>query len=161
MEQGTFAREEAGRFAYLDWPFFGERHRSLARDAARWARDARRQHRVHPQPDPLRPHHRLESAGAHRCLPRHRGAADPGLAGLTPGLTDPGLGTGFPGEIPIAAPIGLDPMAGTYPILGDPTIGLPAAPAASSGGIISDLTSAANQLGVGQAVDLVLGKVGS
>lgn len=40
MEQGPLTPEEAARFAYLGWPFFGEPHRSLARDAARWARDA-------------------------------------------------------------------------------------------------------------------------
>jgi hypothetical protein len=50
-------------------------------------------------------------------------------------------------------------VAGTYPILGDPSIGMPMAPAASSGGIISDLSSAANQLGVGQAIDLLKGIV--
>jgi len=37
MEQGAIAREEAGRFAHLEWPFFGEPHLRLARDAARWA----------------------------------------------------------------------------------------------------------------------------
>ncbi len=108
---------------------------------------------------------------------------NPGLTGATPGLTSPltpslatpaglgttglgtpGLGTpglGAPGEVPISSPIGLDPMAGTYPILGgDPGLGL-GAPAATSGsgGLIGDLSSAANQLGAGQAIDLLKGMV--
>jgi acyl-CoA dehydrogenase len=37
MQQSPLAQAEAERFAHLDWPFFGEPHRSLARDAARWA----------------------------------------------------------------------------------------------------------------------------
>ncbi|WP_099025257.1 hypothetical protein [Mycolicibacterium palauense] len=114
------------------------------------------------------------------------GLTDPGLAspGLTdpsltnpaltaPGLSTPGLpnpaltapgalpsaapGLGLPTEVPISAPIGLDPMAGTYPILGDPSLAMPVAPA--SGGLISDLSSAAQQLGVGQAIDLLKGVV--
>ena len=69
----------------------------------------------------------------------------------------PSNGTiGLPTEQPISAPLG--PVAGTYPILGDPSLGLPAAPAASTG-IIGDLSSAANQLGVGQAIDLLKGIV--
>ena len=48
-------------------------------------------------------------------------------------------------------------MAGTYPILGDPSLAMPAAAPASSGGIVSDLSSAASQLGVGQAIDLLKG----
>lgn len=94
--------------------------------------------------------------------------------GATPALTTPGLTTpaavvtpaaitpvstpGLPAspEVPISAPIGLDPAVGTsYPILGDPS--LAAAPAASSGGLIGDLSSAANQLGAGQAIDLLKG----
>lgn len=101
------------------------------------------------------------------------GLSTPGLGttGLTPptGLTTPGLGTpglggtglGVPGEVPISAPIGLDPMAGTYPILGgDPSLGL-GAPAATSGGggLLGDLNSAAQQLGAGQAIDLLKGMV--
>lgn len=92
---------------------------------------------------------------------------DPGLTnpGLTmPGLTSPQVGAGgltpstgigLPSEQPISAPLG--PVAGTYPILGDPSLAVPSAPA--SGGIISDLSSAANQLGVGQAIDLLKGVV--
>lgn len=110
------------------------------------------------------------------------GLADPGLA--APGLTDPALGAsglttpqigldpalatpisnsglGLPGEIPISAPIGADPMLGTYPIM-DPYLGgtamAPMAPA-GGGGLIGDLTSAANQLGAGQAIDLLKGVV--
>jgi len=85
-------------------------------------------------------------------------------AGLTPGLTSP---TGFgpslasPGasELPISDPIGLDPGAGgTYPILGDPSLG--AAPSSGgSGGLVSDMMSAANQLGAGQAIDLLKGMI--
>ena len=97
-------------------------------------------------------------------------------AGLTPGLTDAGLnpaltspdplaavpgaapGLGLPNEVPISAPIGLDPMAGTYPILGDPSLAtMPAS--TGGGGLISDLSSAANQLGAGQAIDLLKGVV--
>src|ERR1700733_11889135 len=89
------------------------------------------------------------------------GLSTPGLTspGLTPGLTSPGAfdpapGTGglsSPSELPISDPVGLDPGAsGTYPILGDPNVG--AAPA-QSGGLVSDMMSAANQLGAGQAID--------
>ena len=100
-------------------------------------------------------------------------AAAPALT--TPSLTDPALtnpgltapqvglnptapaGIGLPTEQPISTP--LTAPAGTYPILGDPSLGALPAPAASSGGIISDLSSAANQLGVGQAIDLLKGIV--
>jgi hypothetical protein len=87
--------------------------------------------------------------------------------GTLPGLTTPaantGLGLGLPGagEVPIADPVGLDPSAGTYPILGgDPGLGL-GAPAASSGsgGLLGDLSSAAQTLGAGQAIDLLKGMV--
>jgi len=37
MEQSAIARENTGRFAHLDWPFFGEPHLRLAREAAGWA----------------------------------------------------------------------------------------------------------------------------
>ncbi len=86
--------------------------------------------------------------------------SNPGLTtpqiGLDPGLTSP-TGIGLPTELPISTP--LAPPVGTYPILGDPAIGLPAAPAPASTGIIGDLSSAANQLGVGQAIDLLKGVV--
>jgi hypothetical protein len=84
----------------------------------------------------------------------------------TPGLTTPSaLGTapistsGLPltGEIPISAPIGMDPALGGYPILGDPSLAAPAA--SGSGGLLGDLTSAANQLGAGEAIDLLKGIV--
>jgi hypothetical protein len=92
--------------------------------------------------------------------------ATPGLtspAGIDPSLTSPagsGAALPAPGEVPIGAPIGLDPGAGgTYPILGDPSLG--AAPAATSsggsGGLFSDLMSTANQLGASQAIDLLKG----
>ena len=79
--------------------------------------------------------------------------------GPNPALTSPtATGIGLPIEQPISAPLG--PVAGTYPILGDPSIGMPLAPAApASTGIIGDLSSAANQLGVGQAIDLLKGIV--
>jgi len=87
---------------------------------------------------------------------------DPGLTmpqlGPNPALTSPSaIGIGLPIEQPISAPLG--PVAGTYPILGDPSIGMPLTSAPASGGIIGDLSSAANQLGVGQAVDLLKGIV--
>jgi len=79
-----------------------------------------------------------------------------------PALTIPGAlpsttpGLGLPTELPISAPIGGDP-AGMYPILGDPLIAAPAS--TGGGGLISDLSSAAQQLGVGQIVDLIKGMV--
>jgi hypothetical protein len=91
----------------------------------------------------------------------------PGLtspAGVDPSLVSPGgytPGLANPGEMPISTPIGLDPaMDGTYPILGDPTLGAaPAATSSGSGGIINDVMSAANQLGATQAIDLIKGLV--
>lgn len=111
------------------------------------------------------------------------GLTDPGLTnpalttpGTTaPGLTTPGLdpsaltspvgttpGLTTPGEVPIGAPVGLDPGAdGTYPIYGDPSLG--AAPASGGsgggGGLVSDLSSAVQQLGVSQVMDLLKGVV--
>ena len=99
---------------------------------------------------------------------------DPALTNpalTTPGLTSPQVGAasnplltspsttgiGLPGEQPISAPLG--PVAGTYPILGDPSLGIPSTSSAPSGGIISDISSAANKLGVGQAIDLLKGVV--
>ncbi|BBY26547.1 hypothetical protein [Mycolicibacterium sediminis] len=96
------------------------------------------------------------------------GLTTPGTAtaGLNPALTSPGLtpvasATGLPGvsEIPIADPIGLDPLSGSYPILGDPSLGLPAAAPTGGGGLVSDLSSAAQSLGAGQAIDLLKGLV--
>src|ERR1700722_5665564 len=89
------------------------------------------------------------------------GGLTPGLTnptGFDPALTSPGLGAS-PSEYPISNPVGLDPGAGgTYPILGDPSLG--AAPSGgSSGGLVSDMMSAANQLGAGQAIDLLQGLV--
>ena len=68
------------------------------------------------------------------------------------------------------ASLGLGPgqgLGGSYPILGDPSVGLGggdglglgAAPSSGGGGLISDLTSAANQLGATQAIDLLKGMV--
>jgi hypothetical protein len=91
--------------------------------------------------------------------------AAPGLTtpptGLNPALTSPtgavpGL-TAAPGEVPI----GPDPLAGTYPILGDPSLGgIPGAAApAQSGGLLSELSNTVNQLGGSQAIDLLKGVV--
>ncbi|HYB36037.1 MAG TPA: hypothetical protein VEF72_09850 [Mycobacterium sp.] len=81
----------------------------------------------------------------------------PGLTsptGVDPSLTTPGL-TG-PNEMPTTTPVGLDPGAGgTYPILGDPSLG--AQPA--SGGLISNVMNTANQLGASQVIDLIKGLV--
>ncbi len=96
------------------------------------------------------------------------GLTTPPVAGLDPALaTTPisnAAGLPAPGEVPISAPIGLDPAAGTYPILGgDPGLGLGAMPAAAAstggGGLFGDLSSAAQQLGAGQAIDLLKGVV--
>lgn len=94
------------------------------------------------------------------------GLTTPAVTGLDPALaTTPisnAAGLPSPGEVPISAPIGLDPTAGTYPILGgDPGLGLGAMPAASTGGggIFGELSSAAQQLGAGQAIDLLKGVV--
>nr|ABP43640.1 Repeat of unknown function XGLTT [Mycolicibacterium gilvum PYR-GCK] len=89
------------------------------------------------------------------------GLTTPGLT--TPGLTtpaaltDPALGLPATGEIPISAPIGLDPALGSYPILGDPSLAATQPVATSSGGLLGDLTSAANSLGAGEAIDLLKG----
>jgi hypothetical protein len=77
------------------------------------------------------------------------------------GATTPGL-TGTPGEVPISAPVAGDPLAGTYPILGDPSLaspglGSPVTSAAPSGGLLSDLSNTASQLGATQAIDLLKG----
>ncbi len=52
----------------------------------------------------------------------------------------------------------MDPAAGTYPILGDPSLGMPASTGGSPG-LLGDLSSMANQLGAGQAIDLLKGMV--
>ncbi|MGV0750222.1 hypothetical protein [Mycolicibacter minnesotensis] len=95
------------------------------------------------------------------------GLTSPGLTspltspGLTSPLTSPGLtspDTGLLGSdgLPLTSPVGLDPgLDGTYPILGDPSLGMPE----EKGGLVSDLMSAANQLGAGQAIDLLKGVV--
>ncbi|WP_322857303.1 PirG [Mycobacterium shigaense] len=94
-------------------------------------------------------------------------------AGLNPALSNPGLtspaglnpgGTGFaPSEVPISADPGAD---GTYPILGDPStlgggspIGTGGGSGSGSGGLVNDVMQAANQLGAGQAIDLLKGLV--
>ena len=93
------------------------------------------------------------------------GLTTPGLTTPAASLTDPALAplaTGAlpaPGEVPISAPIGLDPGAGMYPIMGDPSLATMPAASTGSGGIIGDLSSMANQLGAGQAIDLLKGMV--
>jgi hypothetical protein len=89
-----------------------------------------------------------------------------GLTTPAASLTDPALAPlatsalPAPGEVPISAPIGLDPGAGMYPILGDPSLAtMPASTGGGSSGIIGDLSSMANQLGAGQAIDLLKGMV--
>src|ERR1700721_1331050 len=79
------------------------------------------------------------------------GLSTPGLTspGLTPGLTSPGAfdpatgagGLSTPSEVPISDPVGLDPGAGgTYPNLGDPSLG--ASPAPSDGRVLGRLSAA-------------------
>lgn len=112
------------------------------------------------------------------------GVATPG-AGLNPALSNPGLtspagvtpGLGgqtlSPTEVPIDSQTALDPGAGgTYPILGDPSTFGNASPiggggtglgggstSGGSGGLVNDVMQAANQLGAGQAIDLLKGLV--
>jgi hypothetical protein len=96
------------------------------------------------------------------------GAVPPAPSLTPPGLTtppaavDPALTpistTGLPNEVPISAPIGLDPAAGTYPILGDPSLAtMPAS--TGGGGLLGEVSSMAEQLGAGQAIDLLKGMV--
>jgi len=98
------------------------------------------------------------------------GLTAPGLTtpGLTaPGLSTPGLSTPSTSGLGLGLPsaeqglggggLGVDPMAGTYPILGDPSLASPIGGGSGSGGIVSDLSSAAQQLGAGQAIDLLKG----
>jgi len=109
--------------------------------------------------------------GVNPALTSPTGVA-PGLtspSALSPSALSPATATG---EVPISAPVGLDPGAdGTYPILGD-TSGLgggagtglmPVSPAAGGsgggGGLVSDLMQAANQLGASQAIDLLKGLI--
>jgi hypothetical protein len=91
------------------------------------------------------------------------GGATP-LPGLTtpPAVTDPALTSPIssaaalpaPGEV---LPIGLDPAAGTYPILGDPSLAAMPTASTDSGGLLGELSSAANTLGAGEAMDLLKG----
>jgi hypothetical protein len=75
-----------------------------------------------------------------------------------PSLTSPNTGLLGSDGLPLTSPVGLDPgLDGTYPILGDPSLGMPET--GGSGGVVSDLMSAANQLGAGQAIDLLKGVV--
>ena len=97
------------------------------------------------------------------------GLTTPPVTGADPALaTTPianGVGLPAPGEVPIAAPIGLDGLgspAGTYPIIGGDSLGassLAAAPSTGSGGLLGDLSSAFQTLGGDQAIDLLKGVV--
>jgi hypothetical protein len=60
-----------------------------------------------------------------------------------------------PGDVPIAAPIGLGPPAGTYPI--DPSLAAIPATTSGGGGLLGDVNSAFTSLGGGQAIDLLKG----
>jgi hypothetical protein len=101
------------------------------------------------------------------------GLTTPPVAGLDPALATAPIsnagGLPNPGEVPISAPIGLDPSTGlgggglggqTFPLLGGGDLGstLPAASTGSSG-LLGDLSSAAQQLGANQAIDLLKGVV--
>ncbi|HKI38930.1 MAG TPA: PirG [Mycobacterium sp.] len=126
----------------------------------------------------------LTAPGALPTLPG-AGVQTP-AAGLNPALTNPGLtsptgvvpGLGSPtvspSEVPITAPSALEPGSdGTYPIIGDPSTlgggspigsgtGLGSGSGSGSGGgggLINDVMQAANQLGAGQAIDLLKGLV--
>jgi hypothetical protein len=82
-----------------------------------------------------------------------------GLTSGLPGTLPGGLTGGLPNEVPISAPIGLDPAMNGYPVLGGDTgLGMPTG-GGSGGGLMSDLSQAASQLGVGQAIDLLKGMV--
>ncbi|BBZ46807.1 PirG [Mycobacterium parmense] len=105
----------------------------------------------------------LTAPGALPTTPGVGGLTTPG-AGLNPALTSPagGLGTPAAGEVPITTPAALDPGAdGTYPILGDPSTlgGGGGGGGNGGGGLINDVMQAANQLGAGQAIDLLKGLV--
>ncbi len=101
---------------------------------------------------------------ANPALTSPTGATPGGLTTPPIGATDPALATPSaaaalpaPGEVPISEPIGLD-AAGTYPIIGADSLG--AMPASTGGGgLIGELSSAVDQLGAGQAIDLLKGMV--
>jgi hypothetical protein len=122
------------------------------------------------------------------ALPTTPGAlpTTPG-AGMNPALSNPsltspaGIAPGLGGtEVPIgalqtgAAPAGLDASPGAdgmYPIIGDPSTLGSASPIGTGGlggggnggggggGLVNDMMQAANQLGAGQAIDLLKGLV--
>jgi hypothetical protein len=100
------------------------------------------------------------------------GLTTPPVTGLDPGLATAPISnaTGLPnpGEVPISAPIGLDSTglggagAQTFPLLGggsDLGTAMPAATSGGSSGLLGDLSSAAQQLGANQAIDLLKGVV--
>jgi hypothetical protein len=77
--------------------------------------------------------------------------ADAGLGALSNAAALPA-----PGEVPISAPVGLDPAVGGFPAL-DPSLGVAPATTSGSGGLLGDLGNAANTLGAGQVIDLLKG----
>ncbi len=96
------------------------------------------------------------------------GLTAPGLTaptGVNPALTSPlagapGLGLGAPAQ-GLGAPVAGDPLSGTYPLLGgDPAMGSGLSSGApASGGLMSELSNAASQLGASQAIDMLKGVV--
>jgi len=94
------------------------------------------------------------------------GLTTPPVTGLDPALaTTPisnAAGLPNPGEMPISTPIGLDGTGQqTFPLLGGDTLGstMPAATSTGSSGIVGDISSALQNLGAGQAFDLLKGTV--
>ena len=84
--------------------------------------------------------------------------------GLTPALTSPvGASPGLtapPSEVPITAPVAMDPLAGTYPILGDPLLAAPPAVAAPTGGggLLGGVSETVSELGA-PVIDVLKGMV--
>jgi hypothetical protein len=95
------------------------------------------------------------------------GLTTPAVTGLDPSLaTTPisnAAGLPNPGEVPISAPIGLDPIGAgggqTFPLLGGGDLASTMPASTASPGLLGDLSSAAQQLGAGQAIDLLKGVV--
>jgi hypothetical protein len=86
------------------------------------------------------------------------GLTTPSAAGINPALASP-ISNAAALPAPNEVPIGLDSGAGTYPIVGDPSLGGAPATGGGGGGIFGDLSSMASQLGAGQAIDLLKGMV--
>jgi hypothetical protein len=79
-------------------------------------------------------------------------SANPAL--FSPTSLTPAAGA-YPGGMPLGTPTGDPGLGATYPLLGgDPSL---AAAPSGSGGLMSDLSQAANQLGLTQGIDLLKG----